>query len=600
MKISLNGLWKYRCDADHKGERENWHGPNISWENFYSCELPCCWNSIKEDQVLQYDRYEGYFWFFKKFELNIDTKKDYLLEFKGVNYYCKIWLNGAFLGSHSGGFVPFFLKIPVKILEPMNSLVIEVENFRKFERIPSSYFDWYNWGGIYRDINLLVVPKTRIRWIHITTKKIFPDSAQLNISYSLTQEDQLQWKILRNNYVILEGKTTNPQNLGEFLVDLTSPELWTPEFPNLYAFEAQIMGDSEVIERRFGIRTIEVKNKAIYLNNQQIKLRGVSLHEEFMPFGRAQTKEHRVQDIKNIKKLGFNTVRTAHYSHDESLMNAADELGILIFEEIPVYWLCDYKNPETLKTAAKQLKSLIYRDFNHPSVILWSVGNEVPVEKRSCYQFILQLMRLAKKLDPSRIVTYVSNRMFSDKLHMKSDLACINLYFGWYLASERNLNLLLDIIHETDSTHPWIITEFGAGAQYGFHSAQYQKFSEEKQASIISHSIETFNSKDYVAGWIIWIYRDFRSALRTNQYQQGFNRKGLVSDKNEPKLIAKVIHYVLNKITKKRRFRIMPKYYFFLKPVEILIFGFLFDIFQELYNKKLFEKFYSRKSLKEI
>ncbi|MHA1425838.1 MAG: glycoside hydrolase family 2 protein [Candidatus Helarchaeota archaeon] len=601
MKVSLNGSWKYICDPDQSGERKNWHDPIFvkkNWDILQSCMLPCCWNAIKEADTFPYDRYEGRFWFYKEFDLQSKPDKDYFIQFNGVNYYCKLWINGAYLGSHSGGFVPFRLKIPVRILESKNIIAIEVENLRKKERIPSEFFDWFNWGGIYRDITLFIFPKVRIQWIHIVTTKISPNLAELRINYKLTQPTKLIWKITRDNHTYLEGETETTVKFGKFTINFPKPDLWSPASPILYKFHAQLTGGSEEKIESFGIRHIAVKMDGIYLNNELIKIRGVSLHEEFMPTGRTIKRENRFQDLKNIKQLGFNTIRTAHYSHDEALIEGADELGLLILEEIPVYWLCDYSNPETLKVAANQLRSLIFRDFNHPSVILWSVGNEVPVEQKACYNFINSLMQYAKKLDGSRIVTYVSNRMISDQLHVKSDLACINLYFGWYIGSERNLNFLLDCIRETDKTHPWLITEFGAGAKFGFHSQEYVKFSEEKQASILTHSIEIFNSKDYIAGWIIWIYRDFRSALRTNKYQQGYNRKGIVSEKNNPKLITKVIHKVMNKIPKKRCFRILPKYFFLLKPVELLIFGILFSFFEESFSKKLFKKFYTRTPLK--
>ncbi len=600
MKISLNGTWKYLCDADQLGERENWHDPGFAkknWDTLKSSILPCCWNTIEEDGSLPYDRYEGLFWFFSQFDLKIDDAKDYFIQFNGANYYSKVWINGTYLGDHSGGFVPFKLKVPAKILEDKNFIAVEVENLRKTERIPSKYFDWYNWGGIYRDINLIVLPKMRIRWIHIITKEITLDSAELRVDYKTTVESEIKWKITHSNNPVAEGTTQTSEKTGATKITVLAPKLWTPESPNLYQFHAQLVKGGHTMSVSFGVRTIGVRPDGIYLNNQKIKIRGVSFHEEYMPYGRAIKMEDRLKDLRYIKKLGFNTIRTAHYSHDEALIDGADEVGLLILEEIPVYWLCDYANPDSLKTAARQLRSLIFRDFNHPSVIVWSVGNEVPVEHKDCYNFISTLMKFAKKLDSSRIVTYVSNRMLTDKLHKESHLACINLYFGWYIGSERNLNLVLDCIHETDKAHPWLITEFGAGAKYGFHSKDHIKFSEEKQASILTHSIETYNSKEYIAGWIIWIYRDFRSALRTNQFQQGFNRKGIVSEKNEPKLITRAIQKVMNNIPKKRRFRILPRFAFLLKPLELLVFGMLFGFFEELYNKKLFERFYTRRPL---
>ena len=608
MQISLNGSnWKYRCDADQLGEHENWHDPVFikqNWDALPSVQLPVCWNSITEDNSLPYDRYVGHFWFFHQFALEkIENTKEYFIMFKGVNYYCKVWINGTYLGDHQGGFLPFQLKIPNKILEKTNIIAVEVENFRKYERIPSIHVDWMNYGGIYRDIDLIIVPTTRIEWFHVITQKITSNvgstSATLLLKYKITEKSLIKWKISKNSNIILEGNVEAQKLEDVFAVNLSNPELWTPDSPALYTLEAHLGDKGAIYSTTFGIRTIEVRKNGIYLNDKLIKIKGVSLHEELMPYGRAIPEAERLNDLKNMKKLGFNTLRTAHYSHDEKLMELADEFGILILEEIPVYWSNDFKNPEVLKLALSMVKTLIFRDFNHPSVILWSMGNEIPVEHRACNQFINQMMQYARKLDSSRIVTYVSSRWLIDRLRRKSDLPCVNLYFGWYLFSERNLNMILDLMHEAAPSQPLLITEFGAGAQLGFHSKEYQKFSEEKQASILSHSIETFNAKNYIAGWIIWIYRDFRSPMRTNQYQQGFNRKGVVSDKNEPKLITKVLKKVLWKIPKKRRMGILAKFYFLLYPIELFIMGLVFEVFKDRFLKGQFERYYTQKPLKK-
>jgi len=601
VKISLNGNWKYKCDSEQAGELDNWYNPVFitkNWDILPDYKLPACWNTIIEGGILQYDRYEGYFWFFHQFTLEqIEKNRDYFLSFKGVNYYCKVWINGTYLGDHQGGFLPFQLKIPISILDKTNFIAVEVENFRKFDRIPALQFDWYNWGGVHRDINLMIEPQRRIEWIHIITEEFTEASARLMINYKLTQKSSIQWRVLQNLKAILEGYIENKQSQGKFSLIISNPEAWSPDSPFLYEFEAQIDDSEYSYSTKFGIRTIEVRQSGIYLNNKLMKIRGVSMHEELMPYGRTIPKEERWKDLKRMKELGFNSLRTAHYSHDEKLIALADEVGILILEEIPVYWFCDFKNPKVLKLALSMMKGLIYRDFNHPSVILWSCGNEINVEHRACYRFMHQLMQSAKKLDPSRIVTYVSSRMFSDQLRCKSDLPCLNTYFGWYYLSERNLNRVLDFIHQTAPTKPLLITEFGADAKYGFLSKQFQKFSEEKQASILSESIRTFNSKEYIAGWVIWIYRDFRSPIRMNQYQQGFNRKGIISDKNEPKLIAKVIKNLLWEKPKKRVIRLFARYYIFLKPIELLFYGIFYEFFQNLFLKKQFERYYSPKPL---
>ncbi len=596
MKVSLSGQdWKYKCDADQLGERENWQDPTgiqKNWTNLSTCFLPACWNTLSEGGIKPYDRYEGFFWFFKQFPLSIEPEKQYFLHFKGINYYCKVWFNGIYLGDHEGGFLPFKLKVPSQVLQENNCLAIEVENLRKADRIPSLIYDWYNWGGIHRDIELLIVPKERVESIHIITESIAPTSADLKVSYKITTRKPIKWAIVQEGKIILEGRHLAPDLMGSFRIKIPDPQYWSPSSPVLYQFQAQISAEGEPICETFGIRTIEVRQSGIFLNNKKIKIRGVSMHEELMPYGRAIPKEERLKDLRMIKKLGLNTLRTAHYSHDQAVIELADQIGILILEEIPLYWYCDFRNPVVFKLAAQMITDLIHRDFNHPSVILWSIGNEIPIENRICDRFIRQLMAHTKKIDPSRIVTYVSSRMFQE---VPSDLPCLNLYFGWYMFSERNLNLVLDVIHQKNTRQPLLITEFGADAQFKFHSKGYQKFSEEKQASIVTHSIETFNSKEYIAGWIIWIYRDFRSVLRTNPYQQGFNRKGLFSDKNEPKLLAKLIHRILEKRPKKRRFRILPQYHFILAIVELFVYGLFFGIAERLIMGKLTEKYYSHK-----
>lgn len=595
-KISFNGNWKYRTDVKRSGEQEKWYDPELikkRWDTLPNCKLPACWNTIEEGGTLPFDRYEGVFWFFYQFALEgIEKDCDYYISFKGVNYYCKVWVNGTCLGEHHGGFLPFSLPIPTTLLSENNVITVEVENFRKFDRIPSLQFDWYNWGGIYRDVDLLVLSKKRIEWLHIITTEITPNSATLLIKYRVTHEGVMKWKIMKNSKIIMENNIEFQQREGQFSLKVPTPELWSPESPILYEFEIQFADGRGSLSTKFGIRTIEVKQVGIYLNKKLIKIRGVSQHEELMPYGRTIPEEERLKDLKTMKSWGFNTLRTAHYSHDEKLVALADEVGMLILEEIPVYWYCDFRNPHVLKLALTMVKHLIYRDFNHPSVILWSMGNEIPVENRVCYQFMLQLMQTAKKLDSSRIVTYVSSRMVSDELRPKSDLPCLNEYWGWYYFSERNLNRVLDFIHQTAPHKPLLITEFGADAKYGFHSNKFRKFSEEKQVSILSESIRTFNSKDYIAGWIIWIYRDFRSPMRLNAYQQGFNRKGIVSDKNEPKLITRTVKGLLWEKPKKRRLKFLTRYYFFIKPVELLIFGVFFGPFQNLFLKKKFEKYY--------
>ncbi|MHA1673265.1 MAG: glycoside hydrolase family 2 protein [Promethearchaeota archaeon] len=375
-------------------------------------------------------------------------------------------------------------------------------------------------------------------------------------------------------------------------IGLHSPSLWSPESPELYSIKIHLNGIDEDKEVRFGVRQIEARGPYLYLNNKPIRLRGSSMHEERMPYGRHYPNELRRKEIIKMKALGFNALRTGHYPHDEKLLHYADEEGLLILEEIPLYWNCDFRNPETLKIASSMFHTLIKRDFNHPSVILWSVANEIPTLDHACYTAVKRLIQLAKRWDPSRLVSYASSHFTIDPLRKYCDVVCINLYLGWYYASVYQLNLLLDIMYWTKPQSPWILTEFGAGAHSiisrrlktgkkgeisGNNISKLKnseisigkiseiskdskenkksrrgrinkkKYSDSLQSRIIAYTIQVVNSKPYMGGWFIWNFRDFKSPLRKNKYQRGFNRKGLFDELNEPKEIVKILPRIVDK-----------------------------------------------------
>jgi beta-glucuronidase len=556
-RYSLNGQWICISDVQNKGIEKEWFFQeklNEVRNKIIPIEIPKSFNLIKK-----YHLFEGVFWHFREFELNDirDTSTyDYHLQFKGVNYNTKVWLNGIFVGKHDGGFTPFKFLVNGFLKAGSNFLAVRVDNSRQKDGIPSLFFDWFNWGGIYRDVDLFILEKGRIESVKITTKLITRQKARVDISYKKIGKGHYRWEILdiEENTIVKKGGI--PSTAENFKISFENPKLWSPETPSLYQFQIfdiSLESSNLLYKTNFGIRQIEINSSYILLNKKRVKLKGLSLHEEYLPYGRTIPYEKRREDLKRIKALGFNSVRTAHYPHDESLIEIADKLGILILEEIPVYRDCSYKNRETFKLAARMMRELIMRDYNHPSVIWWSVGNEIPTHKRVCSQFIKNLMDFVRMFDSTRIVTYVSSKLSSDLFRRNADLATLNSYFGWYYGGVKMLNLVLDWIRTPVQNKPWIFTEFGAGAKYGFRNkGKYpQKFSEDFQYNLIDYTIRTINSKDYFSGWFIWIFRDFKSLQRSNEYQQGFNRKGIVSEKSfDEKLI---FNYLPNILNKKRR-----------------------------------------------
>lgn len=473
------------------------------------------------------------------------------MKFDGCNYNTKVWLNGKYLGEHDGSFVPFHFNIR-SFNQDKNLIAVRTENIRKKDRIPAITFDWFNWGGIYRDVKLIFLTQNRLKDVVIKTTLESRLKSRINISYVIIGKLSIYWQILSSseNQILYQGEISETMGKGEISFIFDDPKLWSPQNPYLYHLKTFNKENNELLyESPFGIREIEVIGKYIFLNKKRIFLKGASLHEELMPYGRTIPYEERVKDIKSMKSLGFNALRTAHYSHDEDLISIADKEGLLILEEIPVYWACNFKTNESFRTAAKMMRSLIKRDINHPSVIWWSVGNEIPIERPEVAKFIRRLMDWVRMHDDTRLVTYVSMKLFTDLTRRYADVATINFYFGWYVGSSRMISLMLDVLRTPAFNKPWIYTEFGAGAKYGFHDKwkNQTKFSEEKQLHVLDYSIRTFNAKNYLSGWFIWIYRDFRSFLRQNEYQEGYNRKGIVSEKNEKKMIYHRIPKILNK-----------------------------------------------------
>ncbi|MFW9945333.1 MAG: glycoside hydrolase family 2 protein [Candidatus Odinarchaeota archaeon] len=599
--VSLNGTWKCKPDFDDIGIEKGWYlieNYSNNGNSLIDIQIPNSFNLLKNFEV-----FEGIFWHFYQFNMNesVDINNHiYQIRFKGSNYKTQVWLNGAFLGEHNGGFTPFYVNISKHLTQKDNFLVIRVDNVRKKDRIPPIFFDWFNWGGIYRDVDLLLLNKNRIKEIVIKTTLDTLNVCNIKIIYKIIGFLSFKWQILDSNHsnTLYEGDIFKGSGLGNIILKMSNPKLWSPDNPYLYYLKiiniSSEIKEDILYESYFGVRQVEVIGSNILLNKRKIRLKGVSLHEEYMPFGRTIPYEKRLEDIKTIKSLGFNALRTAHYSHDEDLLEIADKIGILILEEIPVYWNCNFKSNAVFKVAARILRELIKRDINHPSVIWWSVGNEIPIHKRECSRFVRRLMMLARTYDDTRIVTYVSRKLITDLTRRFADVATINTYFGWYFGHERMLSLFLDIMNAPFFTKPWIFTEFGAGAKYGFHDdwRNQTKFTEERQLQLLDYTIRTINSKEYFAGWLIWIFRDFRSLMKSGEYQQGFNRKGIVSEKSYEK---KLIFYRIPKLIENQRKALNTKVlgiilWIIFFPFSYLVLTHLITILSDLHGKIGFKK----------
>lgn len=546
----LNGLWHTVPDQYDVGLRDNWHvtrgynelGEQVPWD--YHPEqgelswVPGSWNKIKSE----YFWFEGCFWYSRKFIYRpVRENERVFLRIGAANYDAKVYLNGVFLGNHAGGSTPLFAELSGK-LEKENLIQICVNNTRTLDRVPMRNTDWFNWGGLYRDVELLRVPSLFIKDFRI---RLVPDGSFRNI---LVQADMSGTCAGKAVFTIpelgLERELTVENGSLSSVIEAV-PELWSPEYPKLY--DVSLEFEEDTVSDRVGFREIKTEGTEIILNGKPLFLRGISAHEDDAEYGKLTSREDIERRFEHAKELGCNFLRLAHYPHHEMASRLADEAGLLLWEEIPVYWAIAFGNPATYSDAENQLCELIIRDYNRASVIMWSVGNENQ-DTNERLEFMKNLALKAKSLDPSRLVTAAclvnhEKIRIEDRLTGYLDVIGLNEYYGWYKPHFEEMEILG---RNSNPDKPVIISEFGAGAKAGHHGTVDEKFTEEYMEHIYEKQIETIRKLDYVKGMTPWILYDFTCPRRQNRYQNGFNRKGLIAE---------------DKKTKKKAFYTLQRFY---------------------------------------
>lgn len=494
-------------------------------------QVPGDWNSQGERLFF----YEGSIWYRRIFDVQLPPGRRLFVHFGAANYEAHVYLNGTKLGSHEGGFTPFDFEITDLVTPQGNSLVVKVDNTRRLDAVPTVNTDWWNYGGLTRDVSLIEVPATFVRDYFL---QLAPGS-----SGRIAGWVQLDGPAAAGRDVTVRipeagvETTVRTDGDGRATVDLAADlDLWSPSHPKLYDVEVAA-GDDRVTDR-IGFRTIATRGTEILLNGEPVFLRGVSVHEQAPKRdGRANGPEDARTMLRWVKELNGNFVRLAHYPHNEHMVRTADSLGILVWAEIPVYWTIQWDNPATLENARRQLSEMITRDKNRAAVILWSMSNETPLSE-SRLTFLRALTRRARELDPTRLLTaalelhyQLQNGILSidDPFGRDLDVIAINEYLGWYSGPPE----LADSVRwESAYDKPLIVSEFGAGALQGYHADPQTRWSEEYQASVYRHQVAMLGRIPFLRGTTPWILTDFRSPRRPLPRIQDFwNRKGLISER---------------------------------------------------------------------
>lgn len=557
--LSLNGKWNYVVDPYENGYYDYRHEPfdqsasktggffddkkqtnkseliEYDFDHSPLMNVPGDWNSQSEKLEL----YEGTVWLRRKFDVKPEGNKRYYVYFGAVNYEAHVYLNGKKLGIHKGGFTPFQFEVTGKLKDGANSLVLKVDNTRKQDEIPTVNTDWWNYGGITRDVFLASLPKTFIADYKIQLPKAKGDFIEGYVQLSdsvANQKVTVSIPELKLNSVV----TTDQFGKASLKIAYKNLSLWSPENPKLY--QVTVATGEEKVNDKIGFRRIETSGNNILLNGKSIYLRGISIHDENpLLAGRLRSEGDLRMLLQWAKELNCNYVRLAHYPHNEEMIRLADEMGLLVWAEVPVYWTISWTNPATYANAKQQLTDLIVRDKNRASVIVWSVGNETPLSAAR-HEFMGNLVTAARSLDDTRLIAAAlevhregDTMILNDPLGEKIDLVSFNEYAGWYFGGtpKEILKYNFDIKYKK----PVVVTEFGGDALGGFHADEDTRWSEEYQEALYRNQITMLSKIEGLRGMTPWILADFRSPRRQHPlYQNFWNRKGLISETGKKKL----------------------------------------------------------------
>ena len=557
--MSLNGEWNYIVDVQEEGYYDYRMNPmrngffinakpkrpedliEYDFDKSDVMQIPSDWNT--KDERLFF--YEGTVWFKKSFQAVPMTDCKTLLYFGAVNYDCHVYVNGKKAGHHIGGFTAFNYDISDLLVEGENTVIVKVDNKRHADAVPTQIFDWWNYGGITRDVKLVKVPMVYLEDYNLQLLKGEAKGKKRQITFSAKLSKPEAGHTVTVSIPELKLKktfTTDADGQVQssiFNIQSKALQLWCQENPKLYRVDISL--DTSTISDEIGFRTIETRDKQILLNGKPVFLKGISIHEEKANGGgRANSVEDAQTLLSWAQELGCNFVRLAHYPHNEYMVREAERRGIMVWSEIPCYWTIAWTNPDTYQNAQNQLRDMIARDHNRANIIIWSIANETPHSAQRD-QFLGRLAKYARSQDSTRLismameVTGASNYVnrLNDNMNEYVDVVSFNQYIGWY----RDVNDAPKMRWEIPYNKPVIISEFGGGARYGLHGAKNQRWTEEFQENLYKENTAMLDKIEGLSGTTPWILKDFRSPRRVLPgVQDYYNRKGLFSDKGEKKL----------------------------------------------------------------
>jgi len=576
QKITLNSGWQFTLDA-----------AKTSWQ---TVNIPHNWN--KDDA---FDDISGYFrgvgWYQKQVYIPKE-KKDlvHYLNFKGVNQEANVYVNGNYVGNHKGGYTAFNFNITEFLkFDAYNSIEVSVDNSHN-ENIPPLDADFTFYSGIYRDVELISLPQQHFSLndfasdgFYVDYPNVSKEKAEVEITVLLDNFDikatsnQLQVSIsdAEGNSIQTETKKIEiganaSETLKIHFPEIHNPKLWSPEQPYLYRLQLLLKdADGTILDEKLAniaFRWVSVDpNKGLFLNGNPYKIIGVNRHQDYEGYGNAVPMQLQEKDIHLIKEMGANIIRFAHYPHAQELYKLCDELGLLVWSEIPIVNKVT-NSPEFFETSMTMQEEHLKQYYNFPSVVMFGYMNEIFLrlvfdntsteeekEAAKVYSYALakQLEDFTRKMAPNRLTVMALhfNEVYNDtKIADLSMLIGWNLYFGWYNDTIPDLGMFLDDQHKRFPNRSIMVSEYGPGADVNVSSTTPKKYDYTQEYQLILHKsyYEQVTARDFVVGMTAWNFADFGSEFRGETIPH-VNQKGLVQYNREPKAIYYWYKSVLNK-----------------------------------------------------
>lgn len=546
--IDLNGLWDFVVDLDPKYHTTpNYAKPDWNRRHWQKVSVPGVWNLYAE----KYSIYEGVCWFAREFTIpTLPDGSTALLRFGAVNYRCEVFVNGERVGEHEGGYTEFVIDVSPLVHEGDNYIAVKVDNRATSTRLPG-VLGYFNYGGIHRDVTLEIYPAAYLADVFVRGHpKAGGGVLQVTGKCGAVRTDTLEVVVSCNG---VREKATVALD-GTFAIELDVPDVqpWSPENPNLYHTVVTLGCGEDIFDEwgfDVGFRALAICDSKIQLNGQGTFLKGICYIYDSPAFGLVLRPEQFERDIILLKELGVNAIRS-HFPLSHSFLNACDRAGIMVWVEIPVYCIFPgddergtvFADAEWQRLAMTMLEEMITQAKNHPSVILYGIGNECNLKNPEAEPFFRNLAARARELDPTRLLSYACAYGNTGPMADIVDILGINEYWGWYdvifdnnrsLSSEEiDLKKLDDLLQKHTAKHrkPLLLTEFGADAIPGYLSQKLALWSEDYQAEFLRKTYAVAQRCPRLCGTFPFGFADYRDPSKEiNEYWDGMNYKGVVT-----------------------------------------------------------------------